>query len=395
MLRNKLRDFKKKKSSKIFIGILSASFVIFVIFWIFSFGKESTDASQIEGHIVTISPQISGKVVKIFVSDNQNVNEGDPLVELDSAQQKVEVALAMADLDAAKASFEQAEAELSRTDKNYFANLAQARGGLTQANSGIVTSAEAVKQAKANLDSAISAESLAKKNLERFLSLKIQGAVSQAELDNQQNQYEQARAALHSAQAQVASMQASRTQSSGGLQQAKGQMLQAEALENQVKSFAAAVNLAQAKVKRAEAALNQAELKLSYTLVKAPFSGTVSNKTVENGKIVQISSPLLSIVSLTDTWVVANFKENQLKNMRAGQKVKIKVDSYPSKTFTGVVKGLSGASGATFALLPPDNSSGNFVKVTQRFPVQIEITSRPSDAVLRPGMSTVVTVHTR
>ncbi|BBH52870.1 HlyD family secretion protein [Fluviispira sanaruensis] len=395
MLQNKFRDFKKKKSAKVFIGILSVSIIFLSVYWLLTFGSESTDASQIEGHIVTVSPQISGKIVKIFVSDNQNINEGEPLVELDSEQQKVEVALAKADLDAAKASLAQAESELSRMDKNYLATLTQAKGGLTQASSGIITSAEAVKQAKANLESSVSAEALAKKNLERYLSLKNQGAVSQAELDNQQNQYEQARAALRSAQAQVASMQASRTQSSGGLQQAKGQLLQAESLENQVKSFAAAVNLAQAKVKKAEAALEQAELKLSYTFVKAPFSGTVSNKTVEIGKIVQAGSPLLSIVSLSDTWVIANFKENQLKNIRPGQKVKIKVDSYPAKTISGIVKGLSGASGSTFALLPPDNSAGNFVKVTQRFPVKIEITARPDDIVLRPGMSTVVTVATR
>ena len=153
--------------------------------------------------------------------------------------------------------------------------------------------------------------------------------------------------------------------------------------------------LALAKMKKAEAELDKAKLQLSYTQVKAPFAGVTSNKMAELGQLVESSTPLFSIVSLDDTWLVANFKEDQLQKMKPGQNVKIKVDSYPGKSFQGIVRSLSGASGSTFALLPPDNASGNFIKVTQRFPVEIDFQNRPKDLVLRPGMSTEVTVITK
>jgi membrane fusion protein, multidrug efflux system len=384
----------KPKSVKVFFGILFSFLFAYLFVWIFTFGKETTDDSQVVGHIVNISPRISGQVAKIFFENNQTVKAGDLLVELDNTQEQVDVDSAQAEFHAAKASYDQAQAQHAQIDKNYSASLTQAEGGMTQASSVVVVSFEAVKQARANLDSAKSAEELAKKNLERYINLKNQGAVTQFDLDNQQNQYVQAKAALEASQAQLKSMEASRKQSSGSLQQAKGQLLSAQSLSNQVKAYQAAISLAFAKMKKAEAGLEQAKLRLSYTLVKAPFSGVTSNKMAELGQMVDAATPLLAIVSLQDTWLVANFKENQLQKMKPGQSVKIKVDSYPSKNFTGIVKSVSGASGSTFALLPPDNASGNFVKVTQRFPVEIEIQPRPQDVVLRPGMSTVVTVVT-
>ncbi len=387
--------FDKPKSIKVFFGVLFSCLFIVLIVWVFTFGKESTDDSQVVGHIVSLSPRISGQVVKIFVENNQIVKAGDPLVELDNAPGHADVDSAQAEFDAAKASYVQAQAQHEQIDKNYSASLTQAEGGITQASSGVVASSEAVKEARAKLNSAKSAEELAKKNLERYIILKSHGAVTQFDLDNQQNQYTQAKAALEASQAQLKSMEASRKQSSGSLQQAKGQLLSAQSLSNQVKAYQAAILLAYAKMKKAEAELDQAKLRLSYTLVKAPFSGVTSNKMVELGQMVDTATPLFSIVSLHDTWLVANFKEDQLQKMKPGQFVKIKVDSYPGKSFKGVVRSVSGASGSTFALLPPDNASGNFVKVTQRFPVEIEIQPRPQGVVLRPGMSTVVTVVTK
>ncbi len=391
----KLMIFGKPKFIKVFFGVLFSCFFIVFFVWAFTFGKESTDDSQIVGHIVNISPRISGQVVKIFVENNQEIKAGDPLVELDNAQESANVDSAQAEFEAAKASYEQAQAQYAQIDKNYSASLTQAEGGITQASSGVVASSEAVKQAQANLHSAKSAEELARKNLERYINLKNHGAVTQFDLDNQQNQYTQSKAALEASQAQVKSMEASRKQSSGSLQQAKGQLLSAQSLSSQVKAYQAAISLSFAKMKKTQAGLEQAKLRLSYTLVKAPFSGVTSNKMVELGQMVDTVTPLFSIVSLNDTWLVANFKEDQLQKVKPGQFVKIKVDSYPGKTFKGVVRSVSGASGSTFALLPPDNASGNFVKVTQRFPVEIDIQPRPQDVVLRPGMSSVVTVVTK
>ncbi|APJ03511.1 HlyD family secretion protein [Silvanigrella aquatica] len=391
----KEKILSRPKSVKVFFGILFFCFLVVAIIGISTYGKETTDDSQVTGHIVSVSARIAGQVAKIYVENNQNVKKEEPLVELDSAQEKAEVVSAQADYEAAKAAYEQAQAQHAQIDKGYSASLTQAEGGLAQASSGVVASVEAVKQARANLSSTQSAMDLAKKNLDRFIYLKNQGAVTQFDLDNQQNQYTQAKAAHDVAKAQLASMMASQKQSSGSLQQAKGQMLSAKSLANQVKAYEAAISLAYAKMKKSEAGLEQAKLRLSYTVIKAPFDGFTSNKMVELGQMVDSATPLLSIVSLNDTWLIANFKEDQLQKMKPGQPVKIKVDSYPGKSLRGIVKSVSGASGATFALLPPDNSTGNFVKVTQRFPVEISIEPRPLDIVLRPGMSTVVTVVTR
>ncbi|KAB8041064.1 HlyD family efflux transporter periplasmic adaptor subunit [Silvanigrella paludirubra] len=387
--------FKSPNSTKVFFGILISSLFTVTLVWFINHGKENTDDSQIVGHIVTVSPRISGQIAKIFVENNQSVKLGDILVELDSAKELADLESAEAEYEAAKASYEQAQAQHEQMDKNFSATVTQAEGGLTQASSSVMASYEAIKQARANLNSAMSAEELAKKNLERYLNLKKQGAVTQFDLDNQQNQYAQAKAARESAQAQLGSMEASRKQSSGSLQQAKGQLLSAQSLSKQVKAYESAVALALAKMKKAEAELDKAKLQLSYTQVKAPFAGVTSNKMAELGQLVESSTPLFSIVSLDDTWLVANFKEDQLQKMKPGQNVKIKVDSYPGKSFQGIVRSLSGASGSTFALLPPDNASGNFIKVTQRFPVEIDFQNRPKDLVLRPGMSTEVTVITK
>lgn len=391
----KQRIFDSPKSVKIFFGTLFSCLFIVFITWLVNHGQETTDDSQIVGHIVTISARISGQVSKVLVENNQIIKSGDILVELENAQQRADVDSAEAEYEAAKASYDQAIAQHEQMDKNYSASVTQAEGGLAQASSGVMASLEAIKQARANLNSAISLEELSKKNLDRYLNLKNQGAVTQFDLDNQQNQYTQAKAAREAAQAQLGSMEASRKQSSGSLLQAKGQLLSAHSLSNQVKAYQAAVNLAFAKMKKAEAGLEQAKLRLSYTQVKAPYSGMTSNKMVELGELVDTSTPLFSIVSLNDTWLVANFKEDQLQKMKPGQRVKIKVDSYPGKSFKGVVRSLSGASGSTFSLLPPDNAAGNFIKVTQRFPVEIDIENRPQDLVLRPGMSTEVTVITK
>lgn len=359
-IKKSVSDFKdsEKKLAPIIFMILSLIFATSVsIYFLFLRGSESTEDAKIVGHIVSIAPRIEGQVVKILVDNDQYVKEGEPLVILDDSLQKANEELAQADFDASVASFKQATID--------------------------------VKQARANFLSAQSSKALEAKNLERVLSLQKQNAITQQAVDQQKNKYDQAVASFESAQA-VLYMSESVSKNFGDhLNSSDTDKFMAQA--DKMKGFNPSLDAALAKMKKAKANLDLAKLNLSYTVVQAPFAGVVANRSVELGKNVNSSVPLLSIVSLTDTWVVANFKETQLKGLKPGEKVKIRIDIYGRKVFRGVVESLAPASGDSFALLPPDNASGNFIKVTQRFPVKIKFDPYPKE-ILRPGASAIVTV---
>jgi membrane fusion protein (multidrug efflux system) len=217
------------------------------------------------------------------------------------------------------------------------------------------------------------------------------GSVSQAELDARQANADQANAGLEQARARLDSTKALISGNYGGVEQAQGRLVAAMAGPEQVKAAQAQVQLAAARVEQLRAAERLAELNLSYATVKAPATGVVSRKNVEVGSLVSPERPVLALVPLDDVWIVANFKEDQIRTMKPGQPVTIEVDTFSGRQFHGHVESLSAGTGARFALLPPDNATGNFVKVVQRVPVRLKIEDR-GDAVLRPGMSASVTV---
>jgi membrane fusion protein (multidrug efflux system) len=358
-------------------------------------GHESTDDAQVEGRVASVSARVSGQVSHVLVQDNQIVNAGDPLVELDDADLVAKRDAARADLAQAQASERSASAQLALTKKNADAGLTQAQGGLTQATSTVSASQSSVDQARADVTAAESRLALAKLEVDRMRNLVASSALSQAELDTKEAAYDQAVASLAQVRARVASMQASVATSSGGVVAARGRLVAAQTGPEQVDAAKAAVGVAQAHVAQTEAALRTAELNESYAVVRAPVRGVVSKRTVEAGQLVGPDRTLLAIVPLDDVWVVANFKEDQLADMRAGQPVKVKLDTFGRREFTAHLDSIAGASGARFALLPPDNATGNFVKVVQRVPVLVRLDSLPSDVTLRPGMSADVTVDTR
>jgi len=218
-------------------------------------------------------------------------------------------------------------------------------------------------------------------------------AIARADLDARRARAEQASAALDQARAKLSSTEANLLSSGGGVTTAQGRLAAAETAPDQVKAAEVGVQAAQARLDQAQAAYDLAALNRSYADVRAPVDGVVSRRTVEQGQLVSPDRPMMALVPLQDVWVVANFKEDQIGQMQPGQKASVKVDTFGRREFTGRVESLAGASGARFALLPPDNASGNFVKVVQRVPVLIRLDQAPA-VPLRPGMSATVTVRT-
>ncbi|HVU04424.1 MAG TPA: HlyD family secretion protein [Polyangiaceae bacterium] len=362
--------------------------------WASQRGVESTDDAQVEGHVVNVAARVSGQVKSVLVRDNQRVHAGDVLVELDPADLAAKLAAARADVAAAKAQLRATETGLAVTMKSVDSNLAVAKGGLVQASAVRGTTRAAIDQARADLDAAKSRRALAETEFRRSEGLLESGAVARADYDLHKSALEQADAAVTLATARLVSAETNLDNAAGTIQAARGHLIAAESGPAQVDAAEAQVELARAKVDQATAALEQAELNVSYTKVRAETSGVVSRRSVEPGQTVSPERPLLAIVNTDDTWIVANFKEDQIAEMKPGEPAKISVDTFSGRPLAGKVESLAGGTGARFALLPPDNASGNFTKVVQRVPVLIQLEPHPG-VELRPGMSATVKVSTR
>jgi membrane fusion protein, multidrug efflux system len=357
-------------------------------------GKETTDDAQVEGHVAFVAPHVAGQVKRVLVKDNQQVNAGDVLVELDDRDLNVRLAAARADLAAAKAALHSSETQLAVTRKSVDSNLVVARGGLAQAASVQGTTHAGIEQAKAEIVAAESRQKLAQLDFDRNQQLFRSAVISQAAMDAVSASLEQANANVVQARARLASAEASRQNSSGTIESARGRVIAAESGPEQIEAARAAVEVATARLAQAQAALDQAELNIGYTQIKAEIAGVVSRRSVEVGQMASPEKPLLALVPLTDTWVVANFKEDQIAHMRPGQPADIEVDAFDGHKLKGHVDSLAGGTGARFSLLPPDNASGNFTKVVQRVPVLVRLDDG-SALELRPGLSAKVTVLTK
>jgi membrane fusion protein (multidrug efflux system) len=357
-------------------------------------GHEKTDDAFVEGHVANVSPRVSGQVVKVLVTDNQHVKPGDVLVELDDRDLRAKDAAARADLAAAKAQLRAAQTQLDVTRSDVDSNLQVARGGMSQAAAVGGTTKAAILQAQADISAASAQRALASSELERSKKLFAEGAVAQSQLDTRQSEIERADASLAQARARLASAESNLDNSAGTLQNARGRLIAAQSGPQRIDAAAAQVELAQARLDQASAAYDQAELNLSYTKIVAETTGVVSRRSVELGQLVSPDRPLMALVGLEDTWVVANFKEDQISDMHPGAAAEVKVDAFGGAKFTGHVDSLSGGTGSRFSLLPPDNASGNFTKVVQRVPVLIRLDDHPGFE-LRPGLSVVATVVTK
>ncbi len=315
--------------------------------WNFAMSHEETDDAQVEGHISPVLPRVPGYVSQVLVVDNQRVEQGQALIEIDPKELDLKVAEANAALQNAQAAKATAEASLA------------------SARASTVT-------AQANVETALVRQRKAAGDLARDANLFKTGAITDSQLTD-------SKAAADTAAAQLEAVRS-----------------ESKTADAQVAVASARVAAAQTEAAEKASDLDFARLQRSYCTVTAPIGGLVSRKSVEPGQFIQSGQTLLSITAESDVWVIANFKETQLTHMRAGQDVEFGADSFPGVVFHGKIESLSGATGARFALLPPDNSTGNFVKVTQRVPVKIVLSQTPDmEHLLRPGMSVDATVRVK
>jgi membrane fusion protein, multidrug efflux system len=383
----------RRRAPLVLTGLLVVAGGVAAYLYVSRLGKEKTDDAQVEAHVSNVSPRINGQVKRVLVVDNQQVKPGDVLLELDDRDQQVKLASARADLAAATAALRVAQTQLALTEKTAKANLAVAEGAIAQAAAVTGNTAAQIDQARADVSAAESHKQLSKLDRDRTERLRATGAATQADIDARVAADTQADAALAQARARVASALANRSNSSGTETSARGRLLAAQTVDEQVEAARGQVSLAEAHVAQYQAAVDHATLELEYTKVHAEIAGQVNKRTVEPGQLVSPDRMLMAIVDLDDTWVVANLKETQLADIKSGQAAEVEIDTY-SGTLPGHVDSIAAGTGSRFSLLPPENATGNFIKVTQRVPVKIKIDNR-NGRVLRPGMSALVVIHTK
>ncbi|MBZ5598910.1 MAG: HlyD family secretion protein [Acidobacteriia bacterium] len=359
-----------------------------VLLWSYLNRFESTDDAQVDAHLYPVSARVSGYVVKVNVDDNQYVQEGTVLVEIDPKDYQLAVERARADLANAEATAQSLEITVPITSVNTASQLQSTESDVEAANAGIIASEKQLSASHAQLEEAEAIDARAQNDLQRYKAL-----VDKQEVATQV--YDQALATAKASAAAVAAAQANEAAAQQAVRQARSRLAQSQASHHyaetgpqQVSSTQARARAAIADVQQKRAALAQAELNLGYTKIIAPVSGEV-NKTVVVGMNVQAGQQLLTVVPLEQVWITANFKETQLKHMRVGQKAEIDVDSN-GRTFKGHVDSIAGATGPVFSLLPPENATGNYVKIVQRIPVKIVLEpGENKDHQLRPGMNVV------
>jgi membrane fusion protein, multidrug efflux system len=388
-------DISKKRIIIIIVALIA---IVGIVYYLLNRGKVSTDDAYVDGHIYSITPRVAGYVTEVSVTDNQHVKKGQILVKLDPVTFETALAEAKSALSEAEATLASLDLgvplELNQTAQRVNAAEADFSGHkhtIDAAREQEDAAAQELKKAEADKEQA----GLELKRMEDLIKTK---AVSQSTLDRAKTTYDSASAKVNSAKAtrdslsrQVSSLESGLARQTANIKLAATGKESAEIKSHQVKAQQAKVDLARAKLK-------EAELDLSYTEIGAPVDGFVTKKGIEKGVMISKGQPLMTVVPLnpSELWVTANFKETQLTNVRPGQSVDIKVDAYSGVTIQGKVDSIMAGTGAIFSLFPPENASGNFVKVVQRIPVKITIQVEKSESLpeLRVGMSAIPTIHT-
>ncbi len=388
----------RTQSSGFRIGISIAVLVLLVVgFFVYRYvtSYESTDDAQIDGHVNSVSARVSGHVIKLNVTDNQYVQAGTVLVEIDPADYQVAYERAKADYEDAQAAAVAADVNVPITSVNTTSQVSASEADVNSARAGIQVAKQQFEAAKAQLQEAQANNVKAQNDLVRYKQLVDKQEISQ-------QQYDQATAAAKASAATVEAARASADAAQQQVTQAQGKLVQAQAnwsyantAPKQMQAIRARATGALAQAQRKKADLDQAQLNLQYTKIIAPVNGIVSDRTVEVGQNVAPGQELMKVINLDDIWVTANFKETQLREMKIGQRATIEVDAN-GRTYNGKVDSIAGASGARFSLLPPENATGNYVKVVQRIPVKIVLDpGSNNDHQLRPGMSVLPKVWIR
>jgi len=387
-------SYRKPASRKYIVILIVVLLAVVggVFLWRYFSSYESTDDAQVDIHLYPVSARISGYVVRVNVEDNQWVQKGTVLVEVDPKDYEVAVAQAQANLSNAEATAQSLNVTVPITTVNTTSQLRFTASDIENAQAGIIAAQKQLTAAHAQLDQAEANDVRAQDDLRRYKLL-----VDKREVAEQV--YDQALATAKSSAASVAAARANESAAEQFVQQAHSRLGQAQANHQsaetgpqQVSSTRSRVRAAIADVEEKRALLEQAQLNLQYTKIVAPVSGEV-NKTVVVGLNIQPGQQLLTVVPLDEVWITANFKETQLRRMRVGQRAEIHIDS-SGKTLKGHVDSIAGATGPLFSLLPPENATGNYVKIVQRIPVKIVLDQGENrDRQLRPGMNVVPDVY--
>jgi len=377
------------------------------LFWKDMQRFETTDDAQVDGQMYTVSSRVTGHVAEVLFEDEQIVKEGDVLVRLDRKDFEVALAKAKADLADATATLASSRTDVPITSMTTASTLSGARSTRADAAAAVSAAEQQLGAARARLETAqanvrVGEANLAKaaQDVARYKTLVDKDEISKQIYDQAVSAAEAARATLDAQKAQVNEARQNISAAEESVKQAKARVELAESTiqsamtgPQQVKVTEARAQSAAAKVEQQKTVVEQAELNLQYTTIVAPASGVIAKKGVEAGNNVSAGQQLFAIVPLDGIWITANFKETQLKRMKIGQPVTIKVDAF-DREYKGKILRFAGASGAKMSLLPPENATGNFVKVVQRLPVRIALDpGQNDDHLLRPGMSVIASVQ--
>jgi membrane fusion protein (multidrug efflux system) len=383
---------RRGRRAYLILGAVATGLILlYVGYKVWTHGQESTDDAQVEADVVPMAAQTGGQVKQVLIAENQLLAKGDAILQIDDVDHKARLAQAQAELAAARAQLDVATA-------NEQVSTASARGGLSSAQASLSGSSEGVANADAQIAAARAALARARAeehqsslDLARAQALRKDDAIAQASLDQAIATHDGALAALEQATANLAVTEQQKRMAESRVAEAQGKLAQSTPIDAQIAAAKAATALAAARVQSAEAQVTLAQTQLGYTRVTAPIAGIASRLGVHAGQLVSVGQPVVELVP-TQTYVIANFKETQVGAMRPGDRAEVDVDAFSRHTLEGRVESISGGTGSRFSVLPPDNASGNFVKVVQRVPVRILFTS-PPDVPLRAGMSCDVTVH--
>jgi membrane fusion protein, multidrug efflux system len=402
-------ESRSRKGPKILLLLfVLAAIGVGVFMWLRSQGRVSTDDATVDGHVSAIAPKILGTVIEVLVKDNQPVKAGEALVRIDPRDYEVRVKVAAAALAQAESQARSAHAVVPLTNETTQSGVSAATAQLADANAELERARIAVQAAsgpelayaQANVRTKQASAERAQADLARMKPLVDKAEISRQQFDAYtaaarvaEGELQAAQEKLASARSDVNIRQAGLTAAQTRVQQAQASVENAAANRRQVPVRTADVGTATAAVEIARANLEQAELQLSYTTIYAPVSGAVTRKSVEKGNIVSPGQSLMAVIPLDDVWVTANFKETQLAEVRPGQRAEITVDMYGRKV-SGHVDSIASATGSRLSLLPPENATGNFVKVVQRIPVKI-LVEHSTDLILRPGMNVDAVIFTK
>jgi membrane fusion protein (multidrug efflux system) len=387
----------KQKSAKrfIIIGVVAVLVVGALLFWWRSTFYEDTDDAQINGHLVQISSRIAGQVIKIYVDENQEVKAGDPICDLDPKDFQVAVQQDEANLQAAEAAYESAKVNVPITGISTGSNLRSTFSDVEGSEAQVAASRQQLTGAIAQIAQADANYTKAKLDLERYKPLVEKDVISKQQFDQAVATADADKAALDNAKANEAAARAQVKVAEDRVKTAQAQHENAQSAPQQVAAQKAKADQAAAQVEQARAQLEQAKLNLSYTKIIAPEAGIITRKSVEINQNVSVGQNLMTLVSLDDIWITANFKETQLQHMKAGQTGEISVDAYGGRKYDVKVTQIGGATGSVLSLFPPENATGNYVKVVQRVPVRLDLfdpkaadpKNENKDHLLRPGLS--------